>query len=315
MRPGPTPLLITPAGAAERPAALRLVFQGLSDLAVRDKLRHAEDMIRTGELDPQGVWLARDGTGVAAAMIAAPIPGGGAVVWPPRARVSHANADPVLDELLQAAMDWLRARGHRLAQAMLSPGEELVAAPLVRHGFTRITRLLYLRHFLDLSAEELAHSERLTYVTFDEHQPAMFHETLARSYAGSMDCPELNGRRSPAEVLAGHRGAGPFDPSRWWVAVAGSEPVGLLLMNAPEPDTWDIAYLGVVPEARRRGAGRELVRRALFEAKAAGMTMVTLAVDERNAPARALYRAGGFEPFDERIVYLAVLSSTTDGRG
>jgi ribosomal protein S18 acetylase RimI-like enzyme len=265
-------------------------------------------MIRTGELDPDAVWLATDGTGPAAATIAAPVPGGGAVVWPPRARVSLADPEPILDGLMTAALAWLRARGTRLAQAMLSPCEEPLAAPLVRSGFTFVSRLISLRHFLDLSAAELSRAERLGYVPYADEHAALFETTLARSYLGSQDCPELNDRRTPADVLTGHRGAGPFDPARWCVARAGSDPVGILLMNAPEADTWDMAYLGVVPEARRRGVGGELARGALFEAKAAGMMMVTLAVDERNEPARRLYHAAGFEPYDERLVYLAVLA-------
>jgi ribosomal-protein-alanine N-acetyltransferase len=62
----------------------------------------------------------------------------------------------------------------------------------------------------------------------------------------------------------------------------------------------------VVPEARRRGVGRELVRKALFEAKAAGVPSVGLSVDDRNAPARELYRRLGFEPVERREVFLAV---------
>lgn len=296
------------ASAADRPAAFRLLFPELTPSGVRDKLRRADEMIRSGELDPDAVWLATDGTGPAAATIAAPVPGGGAVVWPPRARVSLADPATILDELLSAALVWLRSRGTRLAQAMLSPAEEPLAESLLRSGFAFVSRLISLRHFLDLSAAELARAEHLGYVTYSAEHAALFEETLARSYLGSQDCPELNGRRSPADVLTGHRGAGAFDPGRWHVARAGSEPVGILLMNAPEADVSDMAYLGVVPEARRRGVARELVNKALFEAKAAGMMMVTLAVDERNEPARRLYRAAGFEPFDERLVYLAVLA-------
>jgi ribosomal protein S18 acetylase RimI-like enzyme len=81
----------------------------------------------------------------------------------------------------------------------------------------------------------------------------------------------------------------------------------VLLVNAvPDEDGWDVAYVGVVPEARRRGVGTELVRKALFEAKAAGVPYVALSVDDRNAPARELYRRLGFEPVERREVFLAV---------
>jgi predicted GNAT family acetyltransferase len=46
--------------------------------------------------------------------------------------------------------------------------------------------------------------------------------------------------------------------------------------------------------------------RALAAAAAAEATQMTLAVDERNRTARRLYARLGFEPFDERDVYLAL---------
>jgi ribosomal protein S18 acetylase RimI-like enzyme len=81
----------------------------------------------------------------------------------------------------------------------------------------------------------------------------------------------------------------------------------LLLTAGADGDEWEVAYVGVVPEARGRGVGRELMHKAVFEARAAGAGRLTLSVDARNGPARALYREVGFEPFDRREVFLAVL--------
>ncbi len=77
------------------------------------------------------------------------------------------------------------------------------------------------------------------------------------------------------------------------------------MTEIPEWHGWDISYVGVVPEARRQGVGRELTRKALRDAQAAGAARVTLAVDVRNQPARSLYQSLGFELFDQREVYLA----------
>jgi ribosomal protein S18 acetylase RimI-like enzyme len=74
----------------------------------------------------------------------------------------------------------------------------------------------------------------------------------------------------------------------------------------PERGDWEVAYMGVVPEARRQGFGREILLKALFEARAAGVPRLTLSVDSRNQPAWNLYRSLGFEPFDRRAVYLLV---------
>jgi len=96
-----------------------------------------------------------------------------------------------------------------------------------------------------------------------------------------------------------------------WLAVEGERPVGVLLATeSPEWESWEIAYIGVVPEARGRGFGRELMVRALAEARAAEISHLTLSVDARNAPAIGLYRVLGFERRDTREVYLAVLENS-----
>ncbi|MFZ8477881.1 GNAT family N-acetyltransferase, partial [Staphylococcus aureus] len=78
---------------------------------------------------------------------------------------------------------------------------------------------------------------------------------------------------------------------------------------------WDVSYVGIVPEARRRGFGRELMRKALIEARVAEATQLTLSVDVRNRPAWELYRRLGFEAFEQREVYLAIWKAEAEGRG
>jgi len=292
-----------PALPEERAAALQLSFQHLDDQERHFKLRTALTMIDGGELDPDGLWVARDGTGLAGSILALALHGG-AVVWPPRCRPSLLEKTAIENALIQHIESWAKSRGSRVAQVLLMPEDESDSECFIRNGFQQITRLLYWRHFLDLSAEELAKPERLQYCTADSVSESELETLVGLTYLESFDCPELNDARGAADFLAGHRAAAEYDPRCWWIAERNGQPLGVLLMNQTETDTWDMAYLGVVPEARRSGVGRELVRKALFEAKAAGMLTVTLAVDERNEPARQLYHRAGFELFDERIVLL-----------
>jgi ribosomal protein S18 acetylase RimI-like enzyme len=203
------------------------------------------------------------------------------------------------------ALAWLRERGVKLVQTLLEPDEASLAAPLERHGFEAITRLWYMRHDLQIPILHLNTPARLDYRAFDDG--VEFRETLARTYAQTHDCPEVNGVRTIDEVLEGHRAQGAFDPERWWLALDAGQPVGVLIVTEmPESGDWEVAYMGVVPEARRRGFGREILLKALCEARAADVPAVTLSVDARNQPAWNLYRSLGFEPFDQRLVYLAV---------
>jgi ribosomal protein S18 acetylase RimI-like enzyme len=117
----------------------------------------------------------------------------------------------------------------------------------------------------------------------------------------------VNAVRDLSEIIEGHQAQGRHDPERWWLAFERDQAVGVLITTElPESGTWDVSYVGVVPEKRGRGLGRELMRKALMEARAAAATQMTLSVDLRNQPAWNLYRSMGFETFDHREVYLAV---------
>jgi mycothiol synthase len=301
---------VRPARPDEHVAALTLAFQHLEQPQQLQKIWVAQEMIERGELDPQGIWIAIDGTGIAGCMIAIAIHRA-AVIWPPRCRISSIEPAIIENKLVHCVVEHLQKTGNRIAHCLLMPEEESSGESLLRNGFQLVTRLLYLRHYLELSADELAKAETLTYCTASEANVTELETVVSATYVDSQDCPELNHVRSAADFLASHRTAKEHDPKLWWIAFNEDEPVGVILLNQTESDTFDLAYLGVVPHARKRGIGRELVRKALFEAKAAGMLSVTLALDQRNELARNLYYRAGFELFDERVVFLRSLGRSS----
>jgi GNAT superfamily N-acetyltransferase len=194
----------------------------------------------------------------------------------------------------------------KVAQALLPPTEAWMAAPLQRHGFQHITRLWYLRKRVTSQGPQPVGLDCQPYLA----NPNLFHETLLRSYEGTLDCPELTGVRTIGEIIEGHQAQGAFNPDLWWLARVAGRPAGVLLVaETPEWESWDVSYVGVVPEARRRGLGRALMLQALAEARRRKANHLTVAVDARNQPAQKLYEALGFEPFDEREVFLVVWSA------
>jgi ribosomal protein S18 acetylase RimI-like enzyme len=286
--------------------AFEMIFRLHPEAERRTRVANALNLVRQGDLISEGIWVARRGKRLSGAMVCLPLVGASALVWPPQvlAGVESREAE---DLLMQRAGDWMRGRGVKLAQALLTAEESHLAPPLVRNGFTHITSLCYLRHHLHFNTASLPAEESLTYRAYPTVSPEVFQQTLGRTYEGTLDCPEVNGVRTLEEVLAGHRASSLHDPKRWWLALDGNKPVGVLLATASaETHGWDLAYVGVIPEARGRGVGRELVRKVLFEARAADAECVTLSVDTRNRPAWKLYLALGFEPDDRREVYLAV---------
>jgi GNAT superfamily N-acetyltransferase len=200
----------------------------------------------------------------------------------------------------------LRKQGARLAQCLLADEEAFLATPLLRNGFRHVTGLSYLRHELHLDPHLLATPVRLRFESYETSRPGEFHAALTASYEETLDCPEVNGVRTVEEVLAGHKAQGPHDPARWWLARWEGDPVGVLLVVEPSPGEWEVAYMGLVPSARGRGLGGEILLHALAEARAAGAGRVILSVDDRNEPARRLYQRVGFESYDHRLVLLTV---------
>lgn len=71
--------------------------------------------------------------------------------------------------------------------------------------------------------------------------------------------------------------------------------VGTVYVNVGSPSFGYVFGLYVVPEARRTGVGRDLMREAARAIRDRGKTHVVLSVDTPNANARSFYRELGFE--------------------
>jgi ribosomal protein S18 acetylase RimI-like enzyme len=298
--------IVEPARPEEREAAFRLILQGSEDHESR--IANALRLVELGELKESGILVVRRPLGLSGAMVCLPIPGAGALVWPPRAVPGSEQAE-IEDCLARHALAWLRQCGAKLAQALLVKGDVPLAAPLERNGFRRVTSLCYMRAEPTSPPPDIG--PRLDFQPYDPADAGPFHATLLRTYEGTLDCPEVTGVRDIAEIIAGHRAPDGAEMDHWWLALERDRPAGVLLLTETAgSETWEVAYVGVVPEARGRGVGRQLVLKALREARAAGMCQLSLSVDARNQPAIQLYRGLGFQLYDQREVYLAILGPT-----
>lgn len=301
-----------PAHVEDWGPAVRLIFQHLSPIERAGREAAALHHLGTGALDPQGLFVVREPGAVVGAVVCQSVPGATGLVWPPGVAPSHTDA---ADLLALHAVDWLRAGGARVVQALLSPEEEPLAGPLERAGLARITDLWYLRHESGTVLGGISAPARAQFHALGSVGLAAFGPALEQTYEGTLDCPEVNGVRTLDEVLAGHRAQGRFDPDHWWLVTSDSTAVGVVIVaEMPETGEWELAYMGVVPRARRQGFGRELLLHVLTEARAADAPAVTLSVDARNRPAWQLYSSAGFEPHDRRAVYLWIDRAERTGR-
>ncbi len=297
---------ISQVSAQELPVAFQLVFQHVAAEDREARVANAVRMVQTGELIPEGVLVARRANQLLGALVCLPVAGAGGLVWPPQARPGPSQV-AVEDQLVQHAASWLRSRGAKLAQSLLNPADVHLAKPLERNGFAHITSLWYMRCQFQEAVTTAAVGSSLKYESYWATNKEAFHQTLLQSYEGTLDCPEVNDIRTLDEILSGHQAQGVHSPDRWWLALHDRTPVGVLLLaDMPEWSSWDVSYVGVVPAARRRGFGRQLMVKASAEALRANVQQLTLSVDSRNRPAWELYRQLGFEPFEKREVFLAI---------
>jgi ribosomal protein S18 acetylase RimI-like enzyme len=196
-----------------------------------------------------------------------------------------------------------------LAQALMEPTEVLDQAAYREAGFHDLAVLGYLELALtnaDPPAPRWPRGARL-----ETYRPALDGDLvriLEASYRDTLDCPGLRGLRRTGDVMAGHKATGRFDPALWTLLYLDEEPVGVILLNAfPAQRTVELVYLGLSPAARGRGLGRQLLRHGLCQLRGRDERTLTLAVDERNAPALGLYQSEGMRLMVRRAAMIRPL--------
>lgn len=263
------------------------------------RVANAMQMATQGELNPGGILVAASESKLVGAVLATPLAGAVGLIWPPQV-VSSTAKNALEAELVREALRWLSGGGAKLVQCVLHPEEAKRAEPLMQQGFRRVTHLWYMHHDLTTLRSTGGSVE---FQPSTEVDSAVFAQTLGRTYVDSLDCPEVNGARSIDDALASHRAQGRWDPSLWWLATRNRAPVGVAIV-APMTDAWDLAYMGVVPEARGRGMGSTIVAHALASARNGSAPRLTLAVDGRNVVAMKMYTTLGFVLDERREIYL-----------
>jgi ribosomal protein S18 acetylase RimI-like enzyme len=260
-------------------------------------------------IDLSGLWVARKGRRIVGALLTQVLAGRSAAIWAPEITLTFGRARTAA-ALVRAALGDFERRGIRIAQALVdesSPRHS--SADLARGGLPFITDLVYLRRPTFPAMETNPQLPRFQWQTFSAGTEPDFRAVLQATYAGSLDMPELEGIRSLDDILASHREGGRFRPERWQVGHLPHEPGAaaiVLLSELLDREAWEVAYLGLTPEARGRGLGHAALAHAL-EVAGPHTPRLELAVDVRNVPAQRLYQSAGFVPFERRAVHLAAL--------
>lgn len=305
----------------EKPEAFKLLNNRPSEAGQSGLVEWGDDSDRPGALSTEGLFVAtgiplvddgrasHDGPPFVGAVMALMMPGRAAMCWPPgiAASLKPVERSSLADALLAKVREFAIERQARMVQTFLAPEEKSLAYSFLKNKYHRLTQLSYLLRTVG-SQEVPPPSDALQFVSADRFSEQTLQAVLAESYVDSDDCPELTGIRAMDEITASHRGVDSFDPRWWWLAREGDQWVGCLLLTPLLSfNMVEITYVAVLPGARRKGLGRELVTQSFRAARQLGVDVVTLAVDIRNTRAIRLYESLGFQSWDSREAYLLVL--------
>jgi ribosomal protein S18 acetylase RimI-like enzyme len=321
--------IVIASTASLREAALTLLFSPLSASQRDEQLASVLAAARRHELSLDHLVIALDRDQLLGAVLAVMRPGGAAFLWPPVARAGS-RADEVSTSLLESIAAQVDEQGAVFTQCLLDPSDTRSRATLDRGGFPYVTDLILLSRPTAVEGvgdagvegvEMVEESKRpsdqcsstpltpstLSVESYSADSHAAFARLVERTYEGTLDCPVLARLRGGEDSLEAHRATGRFAPDAWRLYRREGQDVGVLLLaEHPDRDLWEVAYLGVVPEARGRGVGRAILRDALALAQRSGRSAIEIAVDAGNIPALRLYRDCGFIDVRRFAVHLRV---------
>lgn len=286
------------------PSILATPSQPAGDNAVRSVLEYIDD----ARLSWRG-WRVGPADRPIAAAVALLLPGRTALLLsagPDASAADRPTIEPGAQaEALAEALRGLADANLHYVSALIDPSATATRGLIEAVGFTRLTRLEYLERGTTYPWVDPPPEDLVNWIAYHPDTRNRFEEVLAKTYQGSLDCPELAALRPIDDVLAAHQATGRFDPTLWELATTPEGDAGcLLLANIGRGRMLEVAYMGVAQAFRGRGLAKILLRRALAQARSRRIARLTLAVDARNTPAAQLYRSFGFALCGIREAYL-----------
>jgi len=274
-----------------REALLHLA--AVHDPAQQPALQHALSMVKAGpDTVWQGLWIATQAGHIEAAAWVQPLANQMAQLWLPRQHNSAADA------LLKALQGWVSKQPIALCHVALHDDAGNWETTLVAHGMRALASL---EHLVWQCQVVQSHANPLTLRSFAELAPTQQRTLVAKVSEGSLDCPGLREVLTIDALLAGFYDQAPNAPDHWYQLQHQGEVVGVLLL-APNHVTqrWSLQLMGLLPEWRGEGRGKDIIQQAQSLVSKAGARDITLTVDTQNIPAKRVYAQAGFTRYAQQ---------------
>lgn len=318
--PLPWPVKLMPASSLdiqtvpreEWVVALWMLFGREEDLARRERVTATCRAVREGSLELTHLLEARRAGERVAVAWGQLLAGKNANIWPPVARANEPLETLVA---LQSELDRrLSLAGLVMAQSLLSPADREVTGVLAQCGYQQLAALHYL-HAPRSAFPTTAPAGPWLFQPFQPEERPRLGRLLEATYEATQDAPGLEGYRQIEDVIDGYQATGDYRPGRWFLLQENDQDIGcLLLTEHPGLDTWELIYMGLVRSARGRGLGRVMANYALWQGALQNAGGMLVTVDANNLAAQRVYQQCGFQPLEEREVWVRRLFTPPEVR-
>lgn len=283
--------------------ALSIILATRGRPASDAQVRQFASSIEQRDLPLDALWVAEQGGQMRWAIFPVLSPGRTMLLFMPPLVTPTNRAAAVL--LTDAVCDHHKQAGVHLAQGLLDPSHIGLADFLSQNRFVRMAELLYMQMNVHRASAPPKPPAGFAIAHYSDANRPLFEQAILRSYEQSLDCPGLAGLRDIEDIITGHMASGDFDPALWFVATEnGDAKAVLLLSRLQHSDAVELVYLGIAPEARRRGLGNYFIQLALATIVKINYRRLTLAVDSLNTPALRLYYTHGLAHAGSRLAYM-----------
>jgi len=292
----------------EIPSAIAVILGSIARPAPTAQVVEFINSATARRIDVQAVWVAEKS---------------GRIVWsvlpilnPGRTLLLLTSQDIPLPNLPAARLveeicRHFGSNGVHLTQVLLESQSRQAREFFASMAFNEIAELIYLQGAVPKNSLAPTLPEHMRLVEYSPATHAIFADAITKTYQDSLDCPVLSGMRDIEDVIAGHQATGEFDPAGWQVLLKGDEPMGVFLLSRiPHSDAVELVYLGLCPQARRKGLGNLLMKQIFSLILRDHGRRLSLAVDAKNAPALKLYFQFGMRQVATRWAMIRDLRTT-----
>lgn len=264
---------------------------------------HQAEMLGS-DLSRQVVAVTSDGVVVGCAMYF-PSTDDTAAATPPFCAVDH-DSHGLRVSLLRALRGKARDDGIVMLQAFTAQDDAHAQTALSDAGFDELALMLFMQRLPRSDDRNICLDKQIRWIAYSEERRDEFECVVRKTYDGTLDCVGL-GEARPT-TLESYRRRGEIDPSLWFLAELDAQAVAcLLLLSHPDEMSFEVGYLGVVPDHRGKGLSRKVMEKGLKElASRSPYAKLTLTVDEANVPALNVYDTLDFTETERKRVYFVL---------